>query len=225
MDKVRKILFTLIFSLILISCDDEYQRGYNAGKEEGYKKGKQIGYEEGYQVGKEEGYKEGHQVGYTLGFTEGHDNGYWEGTQFFVAEHWVPTVGFGVLIALFFTAVGIFISIFYKTWLYFFKEKWFRYNTLKQLKELKNSEIFKNEIDYNLRVKKYENMLEKELGQSKLKDKIAQLVVESYAEPDSNYHNLYIDTFKQVAKSKELSNQHKISIYSDVLSFAKQDRA
>lgn len=219
----KKLSLITFFALLLSACDDEYRRGYSDGKSDGYKEGKDVGYKEGHQVGyekgKDDGYKEGHQVGYT----EGHDAGYWEGTQFFVQDNALPTAGLGILIAFCFFVIGLF----YKGWVYFFKEKWVRYSTLRELKKIKKSSIFKANMENKIEARKFAQLKEKEVRYSvsmlQLDEKISDIIINSYPKYDENsdINDLYIDIFKESVKSKELSNKHKIDIYSEILNRAK----
>lgn len=207
----RKLSLISFFALLLSACDDEYKKGYSDGKSDGYKEGKEVGY------------KEGHQVGYT----EGHDAGYWEGTQFLVQDNALPTAGLGILIALFFVIVGLFCGLFYKGWVYFFKEKWVGYSTLRELKKIKKSSIFKANMENKIEAEKFAQLKENEIKYSvsmlQLDEKISDIIINSYPKYDENsdINNLYIDIFKETVKSKELSNKHKIDIYSEILNRAK----
>ncbi|UYZ67511.1 hypothetical protein LP090_05765 [Moraxella bovis] len=199
----KKLSLIIFFALLLSACDDEYRRGYSDGKSDGY--------------------KEGHQVGYT----EGHDVGYWEGTQFLVQDNALPTAGLGILIALCFVVIGLFYSLFYKGWVYFFKEKWVRYSTLTELKKIKKSSVFKANMENKIKAEKVAKLKEEEIRYSismlQLDEKISDIIINSHPKYDENsdINNLYIDIFKETVKSKELSNKHKIDIYSEILNRAK----
>lgn len=223
----QKLSLITFFALLLSACDDEYRRGYSDGKSDGYKEGKDVGYKEGHQVGYDEGKADGYTEGHQVGYTEGHDDGYWEGTQFLVQDNALPTAGLGVLIALCFTVIGLFCSLFYKGWVYFFKEKWVRYNTLRELKKIRKSSIFKANMENKIEAEKLAQLKEDEIRYSvsklQLGEKISEIIINSHPKYDENsdINNLYIDIFKETVKSKELSNKHKIDIYSEILNRAK----
>lgn len=53
---------------------DDYDSGFEAGKEEGYDDGFEAGKEEGYDDGYSNGREEGYEDGYATGFSDDEDN-------------------------------------------------------------------------------------------------------------------------------------------------------
>lgn len=159
---MKKIIFIGLTISLFFGCEDKYQEGYN----EGYK----IGYEKGYEIG--------------------HSEGYWEGTQFLIEGNLLPTIGFGILIALLLVVVGSVIGIFYQSWIYFFKEKWVRYSTLKKLNQLKESATFKQYIKNKSQAEQFailkENEIKHSVGMLQLNGKISDMIINSYPKTNEN---------------------------------------
>jgi hypothetical protein len=99
-----KIVLFIACILLVASCDDKYDEGYNegfssgerAGYTQGYRQGKDAGYTEGYKKGKRDGKIEG----YSEGKEEGLSEGYSDGTQVFVKDTFAPTLGTTIIVIL-----------------------------------------------------------------------------------------------------------------------------
>lgn len=216
----QKLSLITFFALLLSACDDEYRRGYSDGKSDGYKEGKDVGYKEGHQVGYDEGKADGYTEGHQVGYTEGHDDGYWEGTKFLVQDNALPTAGLGVLIAL----CLIVVVVWYKGFFFFFKEKLAKRKIVKQIEQLEKSKLFETQIAIELQKKQIQEEIENLVGITKSEEFIRRIFLDSLAETDEidSYKDFYVNIITKIADSKELSNEFKLKLYSEVLEIARR---
>lgn len=117
---MKYLLLTISFFLITIMntgcekmCKDEYQKGYDEGKQIG----KDIGYSDGFNKGEKQGFNNGYlkgkNDGYIKGFNNGNNIGYKEGTKKLVKDSIIPTFGFTILLLIVFIIIISFFKYFH----------------------------------------------------------------------------------------------------------------